>query len=79
MGSVNARRTSDGIVVSWAARPYVAGYRVLYDTDRLTGVSTTGTTVTLKDALPTRVGVQPYILGSGKTPIYGAVKYIDVS
>ena len=79
MGSVNARRTSDGIVVSWAARPYVAGYRVLYDTDKLTGVSTTGTTVTLKDALPTRVGVQPYILGSGKTPIYGAAKYIDVS
>lgn len=79
MGSVNARRTSDGIVVSWAARPYVAGYRVLYDTDRLTGVSTTGTTVTLKDAMPTRVGVQPYILGSGKTPIYGAAKYIDVS
>lgn len=79
MGSVNARRTSDGIVVSWGARPYVAGYRVLYDTDKLTGVSTTGTTVTLKDALPTRVGVQPYILGSGKTPIYGAAKYIDVS
>lgn len=79
MGSVNARRTSDGIVVSWAARPYVAGYRVLYDTEKLTAVSTTGTTVTLKDAMPTRVGVQPYILGSGKTPIYGAAKYIDVS
>lgn len=79
MGSVNAKRTSDGIVVSWAARPYVAGYRVLYDTEKLTAVSTTGTTVTLKDALPTRVGVQPYILGSGKTPIYGAAKYIDVS
>lgn len=79
MGSVSAKRTADGIVVSWAARPYVAGYRVLYDTDKLTGVSTTGTTVTLKDALPTRVGVQPYILGSGKTPIYGAAKYIDVS
>lgn len=79
MGSVNAKRTSDGIVVSWGARPYVAGYRVLYDTEKLTAVSTTGTTVTLKDALPTRVGVQPYILGSGKTPIYGAAKYIDVS
>ncbi len=79
MGSVNAKATSDGIVVSWAARPYVAGYRVLYDTEKLTAVNTTGTTVTLKDALPTRVGVQPYILGSGKTPIYGAAKYIDVS
>ncbi len=79
MGSVNARRTSDGIVVSWGARPYVAGYRVLYDTEKLTAVSTTGTTVTLKDALPTRVGVQAYILGSDKKPIYGAPKYIDVS
>ncbi|MCR5212704.1 MAG: hypothetical protein K6C41_09170, partial [Lachnospiraceae bacterium] len=79
MATVTAKQSSGSTIVTWTARPHVTGYRVLYNTNGMTKVETTGTTVTLKDALPTTVGVQAYVKDSNGKVTYGTPKYVAVT
>lgn len=79
MATVTARQSSEGTIVSWTARPHVTGYRVLYNTNGMTKEETSRTTMTLRDALPTVVGVQAYVKDSAGNITYGTPKYVAVT
>ncbi|MBP5164897.1 MAG: hypothetical protein ILP08_05675, partial [Lachnospiraceae bacterium] len=79
MATVTAKQSSGSTIVTWTARPHVTGYRVLYNTNGMTKVETRGTTITLKDALPTTVGVQAIVKDSNGKVTYGTPKYVAVT
>ena len=79
MATVTAKQSGGSTIVTWTARPHVTGYRVLYNTNGMTKTEVTGTTITLKDALPTMVGVQAIVKDSSGKVTYGTPKYVAVT